>query len=205
MSNYTSEAENSIPPNYRQHLNEIRKQVRQRLFSGRAKPPPDLIAQPQISCDWMRQVDHSQVRNTAKLAHVAASCFHRDRDNGKIGPSVDSVITVCAAYFNIQKADILGGRRFQKFSVPRQIAAASARALTDRSLPEIGRAMGGLDHSTVLHAARKLETKSGDKLNPSLTHIYWRARDKRSSMPIGKHVANIEKTIMRHWRRHNDV
>jgi chromosomal replication initiator protein len=59
-------------------------------------------------------------------------------------------------YFGISKADLVGASRSKSFAYPRQIAMYLCRELTDESLPKIGRAFGGRDHSTVMHATSKI-------------------------------------------------
>jgi hypothetical protein len=61
-----------------------------------------------------------------------------------------------AKHYNITISDILSVRRTNDVVLPRQIAAYLAKVLTTRSYPEIGRRMGGRDHSTILHAVRKI-------------------------------------------------
>ena len=62
-----------------------------------------------------------------------------------------------AEYYNIKLADILSKRRSRSVARPRQLAMALAKELTNHSLPEIGDAFGGRDHTTVLHACRKIQ------------------------------------------------
>lgn len=59
-------------------------------------------------------------------------------------------------YFGIQRADLIGASRSKAFAYPRQVAMYLCRELTDESLPKIGRAFGGRDHSTVMHATAKI-------------------------------------------------
>src|SRR3954471_9202301 len=59
-------------------------------------------------------------------------------------------------YFGISKGDLVGSSRSKAFAYPRQIAMYICRELTDESLPKIGRAFGGRDHSTVMHATAKI-------------------------------------------------
>ena len=59
--------------------------------------------------------------------------------------------------FNVSRADILSSRRTANVVRPRQIAMYLSKMMTLRSLPEIGRRFGGRDHTTVLHAVRKIE------------------------------------------------
>jgi chromosomal replication initiator protein len=60
----------------------------------------------------------------------------------------------------VTRADLLSSRRTAVVVKPRQIAMYLAKTLTLRSLPEIGRRFGGRDHTTVLHAVRKIESLS---------------------------------------------
>lgn len=59
-------------------------------------------------------------------------------------------------YFGISKADLIGANRSKVFSYPRQVAMYLCREVTDESLPKIGKAFGGRDHSTVMHATSKI-------------------------------------------------
>jgi len=59
-------------------------------------------------------------------------------------------------YFGLAKSDLIGSSRSKAFAYPRQIAMYLCRELTDESLPKIGRAFGGRDHSTVMHATSKI-------------------------------------------------
>ena len=70
---------------------------------------------------------------------------------------IEDIQRVVAKHFNISKADMLSSRRTRLIVWPRQIAMYLAKVLTPRSLPEIGRRFGGRDHTTVLHAVRKVE------------------------------------------------
>lgn len=69
----------------------------------------------------------------------------------------DNIIKTVAEYFKIKVADILSKRRNRSIARPRQIAMALAKELTNHSLPEIGDAFGGRDHTTVIHACRTIE------------------------------------------------
>ena len=71
--------------------------------------------------------------------------------------SIDNIQRTVAEYFNIKMADMLSKRRSRSIARPRQIAMALAKELTNHSLPEVGDAFGGRDHTTVLHACRKIE------------------------------------------------
>jgi len=70
--------------------------------------------------------------------------------------SVDNIQRTVAEYFKIKISDLLSKRRSRSVARPRQVAMALSKELTNHSLPEIGDAFGGRDHTTVLHACRKI-------------------------------------------------
>jgi chromosomal replication initiator protein len=77
---------------------------------------------------------------------------------------IEDIQRVVSRHYNVSKADLLSARRTRTIVRPRQIAMYLAKVLTPRSLPEIGRRFGGRDHTTVLHAVRKIEGMiEGDK------------------------------------------
>ena len=69
---------------------------------------------------------------------------------------MDNIQRTVAEYYNIKISDILSKRRNRTIARPRQMAMSLAKELTNHSLPEIGEAFGGRDHTTVLHACRKI-------------------------------------------------
>ena len=70
--------------------------------------------------------------------------------------TMDNIQKTVAEYYKIKLSDILSKRRSRSVARPRQVAMALAKELTNHSLPEIGDAFGGRDHTTVLHACRKI-------------------------------------------------
>ena len=70
--------------------------------------------------------------------------------------SIDNIQRTVAEYYNIKISDILSKRRSRSIARPRQMAMALSKELTNHSLPEIGDAFGGRDHTTVLHGCRKI-------------------------------------------------
>ena len=70
--------------------------------------------------------------------------------------SLDNIQRMVADYYKIKISDLLSKRRNRSIARPRQVAMALCKELTDHSLPEIGEAFGGRDHTTVLHACRKI-------------------------------------------------
>ena len=79
---------------------------------------------------------------------------------------IEDIQKVAARHYNVSKNDLLSNRRTRVIVRQRQIAMYLSKILTPRSLPEIGRRFGGRDHTTVLHAVRKIESllKEDDKL-----------------------------------------
>lgn len=78
--------------------------------------------------------------------------------------TIENIQKVVAEYFNIRTSDLVSAKRSRTIARPRQIAMTLAKELTNHSLPEIGDAFGGRDHTTVLYATRKIaELKDSDK------------------------------------------
>ncbi|MCH7881159.1 MAG: chromosomal replication initiator protein DnaA [Proteobacteria bacterium] len=75
--------------------------------------------------------------------------------------TIENIQKLVAEYFKIRVTDLLSSRRNRSITRPRQIAMSLAKTLTRHSLPEIGKAFGGRDHTTVLHACRKVEELCG--------------------------------------------
>ena len=77
--------------------------------------------------------------------------------------TIENIQKTVAQYYKIRVADLISKRRTRSIARPRQVAMALAKELTNHSLPEIGDAFGGRDHTTVLHACRKIaELKNND-------------------------------------------
>ncbi len=70
--------------------------------------------------------------------------------------SIDNIQRIVAEYYKIRMTDLLSKRRSRSVARPRQVAMALSKELTSHSLPEIGKAFGGRDHTTVLHGCRKI-------------------------------------------------
>lgn len=84
--------------------------------------------------------------------------------------TIDNIQKTVAEHYKIKIAQILSKRRNRSVARPRQIAMALAKELTNHSLPEIGDAFGGRDHTTVLHACRKV--KELKETNPDIVEDY---------------------------------
>jgi chromosomal replication initiator protein len=91
---------------------------------------------------------------TVETTKVVLSDLLRS-SNRKI--SIDDIQKQVAAHFNIRVADMFSARRARQIARPRQIAMFLAKNLTSLSYPEIGRQFGNRDHTTIMHAVRKIE------------------------------------------------
>jgi chromosomal replication initiator protein len=75
---------------------------------------------------------------------------------------IEDIQRIVARQYNVSRSDLLSSRRTANVVRPRQVAMYLSKVLTLRSLPEIGRRFGGRDHTTVLHAVRKIEALTGN-------------------------------------------
>lgn len=106
----------------------------------------------------------NQAAVTLDLASLVLRDMQANPDGSRI--KIDDILKIVGRHFNVGRTDLLSPRRARSVVVPRQIGMYLAKKMTARSLPEIGRRFGGRDHSTVLHAVRKIEDqiKTDDKL-----------------------------------------
>lgn len=99
---------------------------------------------------------------TLDLASMVLRDMAGTADLGRI--KIDDILKIVGRHYNVGRTDLLSPRRARAVVVPRQIGMYLAKKLTARSLPEIGRRFGGRDHSTVLHAVRKIDEQiKGDE------------------------------------------
>ena len=92
---------------------------------------------------------------TVEAAEVAIRDLIRAHEPKRV--KIEDIQKLVANHYSVSRADILSSRRTAVVVKPRQVAMFLAKTLTMRSLPEIGRRFGGRDHTTVLHAVRKIE------------------------------------------------
>jgi chromosomal replication initiator protein len=105
-----------------------------------------------------RLLAHSKLNNqpvTLEMAEREARDLIRPQEPKRI--KIEDIQRVVARQYNVSRSDLLSSRRTANVVRPRQVAMYLAKTLTLRSLPEIGRRFGGRDHTTVLHAVRKIE------------------------------------------------
>ena len=106
-----------------------------------------------------RLLAHSKLTGqvvTMEMAEMAVRDLVRPSEPKRL--KIEDIQRTVARHFNVSRADMLSSRRTANVVRPRQIAMYLAKMLTLRSLPEIGRRFGGRDHTTVLHAVRKIES-----------------------------------------------
>ena len=105
-----------------------------------------------------RLLAHSKLNATAvtlEMAEREVRDLIRPQEPKRI--KIEDIQRVVARQYNVSRSDLLSSRRTANVVRPRQVAMYLAKTLTLRSLPEIGRRFGGRDHTTVLHAVRKIE------------------------------------------------
>jgi chromosomal replication initiator protein len=108
----------------------------------------------------IRVVAHASLRNEDPTPELASRVLaHVGRHPGPAEPGIDEVITTTAREFGIEVKELLAKTRRPTAVTARQVAMYLSRKLTGHSLLEIGRRFGGRDHTTVLHAVEKIESR----------------------------------------------
>lgn len=105
-----------------------------------------------------RLVAHNQLTSlpiTIKMAESALRDLLRARETRR--PKIEDIQRVVSQHYGVSRQDLVSARRTRTIVQPRQIAMYLSKTLTPRSLPEIGRRFGNRDHTTVLHAVRKVD------------------------------------------------
>lgn len=105
-----------------------------------------------------RVMAHRQFTTTELTTEIAGAALRDLLQTGDLRRvKIDDILRVIGRHYNVARADLLSARRARSIVRPRQVGMFLAKRLTTRSLPEIGRRFGGRDHSTVLHAIRKVQ------------------------------------------------
>ncbi len=99
---------------------------------------------------------------TVPLAEKTLADLIRSRDAKRV--RIEDILKAVSRHYKVPRNELLSARRSRDVVRPRQIAMYLAKALTARSLPEIGRRFGGRDHTTVLHSVRKVEQMIKDDI-----------------------------------------
>jgi chromosomal replication initiator protein len=104
-----------------------------------------------------RIIAHTQLVGRVITLESAHELLHDLLRANERHVTIDEIQKKVAEHFNIKMAEMTSARRARIVARPRQVAMYLAKQLTPRSLPEIGRKFGGRDHTTVMHACRKIE------------------------------------------------
>lgn len=153
-------------PQLRREIVAARARAAEARYPDLTFPPAviDYVAESIATCGRdldgavTRLIAHNRLTGTPislEMAEEALKDLVRTREPRRV--LVEDIQRQVAREFGVTKADLLSSRRTRQVVWPRQVAMYLAKVLTPRSLPEIGRRFGGRDHTTVLHAVRKVE------------------------------------------------
>ncbi len=106
----------------------------------------------------------ASINNSSITLDLAQEVLQNFLQYKKENPSVEQIQKTVAKHFNIKISDLISNRKMKVFAFPRQIAMYICRKLTNHSFPEIGSKFGGKDHSTVIYAVKKIESKIKEDL-----------------------------------------
>jgi len=151
----------------------MRRRILERRLAVACERNPSLVI-PDAVLDYVAQVVASNGRDldgalnrlvchaefsdapmSMDIAEMAIADLVGAREPRRI--KIEDIQKVVASHYNVSKQDLLSARRTRAIVRPRQIAMYLAKTMTPRSFPEIGKRFGGRDHTTVLHAVRKVE------------------------------------------------
>ncbi len=152
---------------------ELRRRILDRLIERRRQSGNPSLAIPQDARDHLaarinatpRDLEGAFNQIVARLEFLGRpltldsiqEALAHARYAGQVRPTVDKIQKATIAQFGISMDDLLSKRRARTIARPRQIAMYVCKKLTTRSLPDIGRRFGGRDHTTVIHAVKKIE------------------------------------------------
>ncbi len=168
---------------------ELRLRILDRLIERRRKNGYPSLAMPQNARDHLaarinatpRDLEGAFSQVVARLEFLGKpltlesvqDALAHSRYSSNARPTVDKIQRACAKEFNISMDEILSKRRARAIARPRQVAMYLSKQLTTRSLPDIGRRFGGRDHTTVIHAVKRIEAlrKTDPALNTSVETV----------------------------------
>ena len=157
------------------HIGRLELVVRNCLLKSALSPQkPEVAAPPVVTTSKSepavavngavdRSVLADEVQNRQPILGDGFSDNGTTAVPGKPNPSVTRIQEVVARQYGVSRFDLLSSRRTANIVRPRQVAMYLSRQLTNLSLPEIGEAFGGKDHTTVLHSWKKID---GDMKSP---------------------------------------
>ncbi len=149
--------------------------LRKKAAQDGLNPPPDVLQYiaEKIQSN-VRELEGALIRVTAfaslnkqavdaKLAEMVLKDLIGESDRPEITAAI--IMAVTAEYFSVSLDDLTGSSRSRVLTTARQIAMYLCRELTDLSLPKIGQTFGGRDHTTVMHAERKIRLQMAERLS----------------------------------------
>jgi chromosomal replication initiator protein len=117
----------------------------------------------------VRVAAHALLRNRPITRELVADALASMNSDTERGPTMDLIVQTVASHFDLKVEDLRGQRRHQVVAQPRSIAMYLCRKHVQASYPAIGQQFGGKDHSTVIHACRKIEANLGN--DPALQSL----------------------------------
>ncbi len=104
-------------------------------------------------------MDRASLLNEKITLEFARDILAEYYNENQVIIDINRIQEVTAQFYNVTIADLIGQSRTKDIALARQVAIYFARELTEMSLPAIGKAFGGRDHTTALHSTRKIEEK----------------------------------------------
>ncbi len=120
------------------------------------EPPQPVPVQRRMSASELEEKIAYFAQELKELRRINSALSRQEFANANGHPAVKNIQRAICAHYNITMIDIQSGRRNMSIVFPRQLAMYLAKTMTLLSLPQIGRKFGGRDHTTVLHAVRKI-------------------------------------------------
>lgn len=157
-----------------------------RTLPAFVEPKPEPESAPANLTDWVADDEYARMLATWQPETAPD-------DTRPIRTSLSRIAyiqQIVARRYNVSREDLISTRRTQHVLLPRQIAIYLARTLTIRSLPEIGRLFGNRDHTTVMHAVRRIEQRmQSDQKCAGDVAMFVKQIEGRSATEAGGHMS----------------
>lgn len=150
--------------------NAVQKAYRERVAKGLIKPQEAFERKPVvlISTNGGRLVEADTIQKADKpprkepKRRLIPIMPRKTKRKGEVYPRLSWIVEATARYFDLTSEDIIGPSRLASVSIPRQVAMYLAREVTTRSTTEVGMAIGGRDHTTVLHGVAAVKRRMAE-------------------------------------------
>jgi hypothetical protein len=161
---------------YHRNLAAEARARRSRLWVVPAPPVPEPVADeaPSRPSRLMAEIIREVIDAAVLASPLTGPPVPVEKSDPEIkAPRVRFIIEHVAAFYGISMLEMISDRRETRIVKPRQVAMYLARRLTARSLPEIGRQLGGKDHTTVIHGSRKIaaDLETSDALASDIAEL----------------------------------